>query len=100
MKQSQKQEGFYRHYITAAAHRETLAYFPPHSDLLYSSRVGGGGGLCSPNAARREELGEGRSRSSHSEPVVNKAGVYIRLKGRSPYQNHSFTKHFSFHIMF
>lgn len=59
------------HYITAAVHRGTLAQFPAHSDLLYSSREGGGGGgegACL-ECTRQEQLRQEKNRISHSEPA-------------------------------
>lgn len=71
---------FYKHYITAAAHTETLAYFPPHSDLLYSSREEGGGGgrtLLS-QCSKAGGAERGGSRNSHSESVLSTTKVSVR----------------------
>lgn len=59
---------FYRRYITAAAHWK---HWPTFLHTVTCSTVAEreeAGGLCFPNAAWREELGDRRSTTSHSEP--------------------------------
>lgn len=65
--------------IEQQQHIETLAYFPPHSDLLYSSS-GGEGGLYCPNAASWEERREEKCKSSHSKLLLTAANGYTCQK--------------------